>query len=106
MSFLEEEYKNTLEICTYYIENSHLLYLKFWKQEPTAGAEIYGVLFDKIHEAREIIFETHEFRKIEFETHEKKLTLAIGIWVYRKKDEGREKRRRRGWSLTSKNSKD
>jgi len=34
-------------------------------------------LFDKIHEAREIIFETHEFRKIEFETHEKKLTLAI-----------------------------
>ena len=78
MSFLEEEYKNTLEICTYYIENSNLLYLKFWKQEPAAGAEIYGVLFDKIHEAREIIFETHEFRKIEFETHEKKLTLAIG----------------------------
>ena len=35
------------------------------------------VLFDKIHESREIIFETHEFRKIEFETHEKKLTLAI-----------------------------
>ena len=80
MSFLEEEYKNTLEICTYYIENSHLLYLKFWKQEPAAGAEIYGVLFDKIHEAREIIFETHEFRKIEFETHEKKLTLAIVCW--------------------------
>ena len=51
--------------------------MKFLKQEPAAGAEIYGVLFDKIHESREIILETHEFRKIEFETHEKKLTLAI-----------------------------
>ena len=100
MSFLEEEYKNTLEICTYYIENSNLLYLKFWKQEPAAGAEIYGVLFDKIHEAREIIFETHEFRKIEFETHEKKLTLAIETSYF--KAEGFEwtlKKARLGFNL-------
>ena len=61
----------------YYIENSNLFYLIFSKQKPAAGAKLYGVLFDKIHESREIIFETHEFGKIEVETHEKKLTLAI-----------------------------